>query len=136
MAKIEGGCLCGQIRYRSDVEPLMVAICHCKNCQRQSGASYSLNFIVPKGAINIDGELTMYADTGDSGNAVNRYFCNKCGSPILSESDALGSVTVMKVGTLDDSSWVIPTVEIYCDSAQDWTKVKVELESHPKMLPT
>ena len=136
MAKIEGGCLCGQIRYRSDVEPLMVAICHCKNCQRQSGASYSVSFIVPKGAINIDGELTLYADTGDSGNTVNRYFCQKCGSPIFSESDALGAVTVMKVGSLDDTSWVMPTMEIYCDSAQKWTTVESQLESHPKMMPS
>ena len=135
MTRIEGGCLCGEVRYKGDAESPVVAICHCKNCQKQSGAAYSLNFIVPKGAIHIDGELALYVDTGDTGKAVNRYFCKKCGSPISSEADVLGSVTVFKVGTLDDSSWVTPTVEIYCDSAQDWTKIKVELESHPKMLP-
>jgi hypothetical protein len=136
MAKMEGGCLCGQIRYKSDVEPLMVALCHCKNCQRQSGSAYSTNIIIPKGEFTIEGELTLYVDTGDSGHAVHRYFCQNCGSAIVSESDVLDTVSILKVGTLDDTSWVTPTMEIYCDSAQEWTKIKTQLESHPKMLPS
>ncbi len=136
MTKIEGGCLCGHIRYTSDVEPLMTVICHCKNCQKQSGSSYSTNIAIPKDALTIEGELTLYVDTGDTGNAVNRYFCRNCGSPIISEADVLDTLTILKAGTLDDSSWVMPTMEIYCDSAQEWTKVKAQLESHPKMMPS
>ncbi len=136
MSKIEGGCLCGHIRYTSDVEPLMAVICHCKNCQKQSGSSYSTNIAIPKDALTIEGELTLYADTGDTGNAVNRYFCRNCGSPITSEADVLDTLTILKAGTLDDTSWVTPTMEIYCDSAQEWTKVKAQLESHPKMMPS
>ena len=68
MTKIEGGCLCGHIRYTSDVEPLMTVICHCKNCQKQSGSSYSTNIAIPKDALTIEGELTLYVDTGDTGN--------------------------------------------------------------------
>jgi hypothetical protein len=32
--KIEGGCLCGKVRYSADVEPTFVGVCHCKNCQK------------------------------------------------------------------------------------------------------
>ncbi len=135
MAKIEGGCLCGNIRYTSDAEPLMTVLCHCKNCQKQSGSSYSTNIAIPKDALTIEGELTLYADTGDTGNPVNRYFSQNCGSHIFNDSVALDTLTIVKAGTLDDTAWVKPTMEVYCDSAQEWTKAKLQLESHPRMLP-
>ena len=135
MAKIEGGCLCGHIRYTSDVEPLMTVVCHCKNCQKQSGTAYSTNIMMPKGAIDIEGELAQYTDTGDTGNHVYRFFCPNCGSHIVNEADVLDNVSVLKAGSLDDTSWVRPTMQIYCDSAQEWTKLKVQLESHPNMMP-
>ena len=136
MAKIEGGCLCGQIRYRSDAEPLLTVICHCKNCQRQSGASYSTNLAMPRGSLSFEGEMTIYADKGDSGKYVNRFFCQACGSPIMSEPETIESLSIVKVGTLDDTSWVEPSMEIYCDSAQEWTRAGLSLQSYPKMMPS
>ena len=37
MAKIEGGCLCGQLRYSTDADPIFTGACHCKNCQKLTG---------------------------------------------------------------------------------------------------
>src|SRR6266849_6434872 len=48
MQKIQGRCLCGAVRYRSDVAPLLTAICNCKNCQRQTGTAFSILVAVPK----------------------------------------------------------------------------------------
>ena len=39
--KIEGGCLCGKVRYSADAEPTFVAVCHCKNCQKGTGTAFS-----------------------------------------------------------------------------------------------
>ena len=47
----------------------------------------------------------------------------------------MDTITVLKAGTLDDTSWVRPVMEIYCDSAQEWTREHVEMVSHPKMMP-
>lgn len=135
MAKIEGGCLCGNIRYKSGAEPLATVICNCVNCQKQTGAAYSLNILLPRGSVDVQGEMTTYVDTGDSGNPLDRNFCGHCGSHINSEPSVLANVTVLKAGTLDDPSWVRPAMEIYCDSAQPWTREHVEMESHPKMVP-
>ena len=44
---IEGGCLCGSIRYTCDAEPALTANCHCKHCQRQSGSAFSTIIGVP-----------------------------------------------------------------------------------------
>ena len=134
MSKIKGGCLCGQIRYESDAESLLTVLCHCSNCQKNSGTAYSTNVAIPKGELRVDGEPSTYIDSSDTGNAVSRFFCPNCGSPLVSESDGL-DLTIIKAGTLDDTSWLRPTMEIYCDSTQEWTKLKSELESHSQMLP-
>ena len=136
MTKIEGGCLCGLIRYKSEAEPLATVICNCINCQKQTGAAYSLNVILPRGSLDVQGEITTYLDTGDSGQPLERNFCGRCGSAISSEPSAVGAITVLKAGTLDDTSWVKPVMEIYCDSAQAWTREQVEMQSHPKMMPS
>ena len=39
--KIEGGCLCGKVRYSADAEPAFVGVCHCKNCQKGTGTAFS-----------------------------------------------------------------------------------------------
>ena len=135
MAKVEGGCLCGNIRYKSEAEPLVTVLCNCINCQKLSGGAYSLNVVLPKGSLDIQGDMTTYVDTGDSGQTLDRNFCARCGSPISSEPSAMDTITVLKAGTLDDTSWVRPVMEIYCDSAQQWTREHVEMESHPKMMP-
>ena len=79
--------------------------------------------------------MTTYVDTGDSGKPLDRNFCGRCGSSINSEPSVMANITVLKAGTLDDNAWVRPVMEIYCDSAQQWTRGHIEMESHPKMMP-
>ncbi len=123
MSQIVGGCLCGNIRYTCEAEPMMMAICHCKNCQKQTSTSFSILVAVPKGSLNIEGELSAYNDQGSSGQAVIRKFCGKCGSPILSDVAALPTMDFLKAGTLNDTSWLKPEVQLWCDSAQPWIKL-------------
>ena len=123
MSQIVGGCLCGTIRYTCEAEPMMMAICHCKNCQKQTSTSFSILVAVPKGSLNIEGELSAYNDQGSSGQAVIRKFCGKCGSPILSDVAALPTMDFLKAGTLDDTSWLKPEAQLWCDSAQSWLKL-------------
>ncbi len=136
MAKIEGGCLCGKIRYSGEADPLAAVVCNCTSCQKQTGSAYSINLVMPKGSLDIQGEMEVYTHAGDSGQPVYRNFCGNCGSSVISELSVMDTIVILKAGSLDDTSWVKPTTEIYCDSAQEWTRVKTELESHPKMLPS
>ena len=89
MAHIEGGCLCGQVRFSGDAEPAFQAICHCKNCQKQAGTAYSVVIGVPSAAITLTGEVKTYQDTGDSGGTVDRNFCPACGSPLFSAAPSI-----------------------------------------------
>ena len=115
MTKVAGSCLCGAVRYRSDADPLMQAVCHCDNCQRQSGTSFLVIIGVPAGSIRYEGEenLATYEDRGLCGKSVDRRFCKKCGSPIVSLVEMIPSMHFIKTGTLDDKSWLAPNVHVW-----------------------
>lgn len=123
----QGGCLCGQVRYEVSGEPLAVVVCHCKNCQKQSGSTFSINIIGQSEQIEIQGKLSTYADANDSGDPVNRNFCENCGSPIFSEILSQGNLIALKVGTLDDTSDIEPQTQFWCISKQNWLSLDTKM---------
>ncbi len=130
--KIEGGCLCGQVRYSADAEPAFVAVCHCRNCQKASGTAFRVVLAVPKPALSVQGALKTFIDRGDSAKALYRRFCPECGSAVITEVELLPHLTMVMAGSLDDPSAVKPTMEIYCDSAQPWVRLEGERPRFPK----
>lgn len=136
MGKIKGGCLCGDVRYESTAEPLMIVACHCTHCQKQSGSAFSMNIGVPGDSVTVTGEsFRTYEDTGASGQPILRKFCGNCGSPILSDVKAAGGLYFIKAGTLDDTSWVTPSAEIWCDSKASWGALDDGLPEMPGNPP-
>jgi hypothetical protein len=135
MPEIKGGCLCGQVRYSANAEPLFTGICHCKNCQKQAGTAFSIVVAVPQAAMAVTGTTKTFNDKGDSGQPLQRIFCPNCGSPILTEAAAMPGVSIVKAGTLDDTSWLKPAMEIYCDSKQPWVELGGSMQRFPKMPP-
>ena len=117
----EGGCLCGAVRYRVVGTPLSVAICHCTNCQKNTGSAFSVNVIFPKAALTMEGTPAIYEDIGDTGNIVRRVFCGKCGTPLESRSVfSAPEYAVLKSGSFDDPTKFVPDSEVYCVTAMPW----------------
>jgi hypothetical protein len=133
MREIIGGCLCGQVRFSVKADPLLVGVCHCKNCQKQTGTAFSVLIGVPKSALSTRGRIRSFHDTGDSGQAVERNFCPECGSPIFSEAAVMPDVALIKAGTVDDTSWLAPTMHVYCDSRQPWIPIPEGSQQFPRM---
>lgn len=133
MREMRGGCLCGQVRYSANAEPALIAVCHCKNCQKQAATAFSVVVAIPKSAMSIQGQLKTYQDRGDSGQPVRRNFCPECGSPITSDVAVMPDLTFIKAGTLDDTSWLDPKMHVYCDSKQHWTPIPEGSEKFAKM---
>lgn len=122
--KIVGGCLCGKVRYSTDAAPVMVALCHCTHCQKQSGSAFSMNVGVPAAEFRVDGDsISTYEDTGSSGMPVFRRFCRNCGSPIFSDVKSVPGLLFVKAGTLDDASWVKPGIQLWGASRQPWATI-------------
>lgn len=121
---IEGGCNCGAIRYRIEGKPVVVAQCHCKNCQRQSGSAFSVNLMVAADCVTTTGDLTTYEDRDTlSGNPVYRRFCGTCGSPIFSDLAEGNGMTIVKVGTLDDPMPSAPVVSVWTSTKMPWVEL-------------
>lgn len=131
--QLSGGCACGAVRYESTAEPVIVAHCHCRDCQRASGAAMSTVFAVPRAAFRHKGPTSTYATSGDSGNPVVRHFCPDCGSPLFSDVSVLPDLQFVRAASLDDPAAVSPTMHIYCDSAQPWGKPLDDLPHFGKM---
>ncbi|MBX3669605.1 MAG: GFA family protein [Rhodocyclaceae bacterium] len=111
----------------------MTAVCHCKHCQRQTGTAFSVVVAVPRGSLVMEGaEPHVYFDTGTSGKPVLRKFCPQCGSPLVSEAAAAPDLDFIKAGTLDDTSWLKPQVNIWCDSAQPWVQMSEDVPRVPQ----
>src|ERR1700733_10353769 len=96
MREMTGGCLCGQVRYSSNADPAFVGVCHCKHCQKQTGTAFSVLVGIPKSALTVQGQLKTFHDTGDSGQPVDRNFCQECGSPIFTDVTVMPGVAFIK----------------------------------------
>lgn len=133
---MQGGCLCGRIRYRITAVPLATLVCHCDHCRKQSGSAFSINLVVPDDALELSGPEAVFEDVGQSGLPVHRRFCASCGSPIRSVLDAMPGVSAIKAGTLDDGSQLAPQLQIYARSQLPWTKVLNDVLAVPGAPPT
>ena len=131
MGKLDGRCLCGAVTYTSEAEPAFTAVCHCRDCQRQTGTAFSVIVGVPAESFELNGELSEHVTIGeDHGLETKRRFCPACGSPVMSEADAMPDVVFIKAGTLDDPSWLAPQLEVWGKSAQPWVQ---PTEGRPRM---
>jgi hypothetical protein len=133
MRTLTGRCLCGQIQYSANADPSFVGVCHCKNCQKQTGTAFSVLVAIPKSAMSMRGKIKVFRHTGDSGQAVERNFCPECGSPIFTDAAIMPDVAFIKAGTLDDTSWLDPKMHIYCDSKERWTLIPEGSQQFAKM---
>lgn len=133
---ITGGCLCGAIRY-SVSQPLdRIIACHCTHCQKASGAGASHNALLPSSALTFTaGKPKLYADTAQSGNIINRYFCGDCGSPIYGQRAKLPEMMVLRVGTLDAPLDMKVVMNIWTGSARPWMHIDPASERHPGNRP-
>jgi hypothetical protein len=125
-----GSCLCGNIHYSIDADPIAVAVCHCRNCQKQAGSALSIIAVFPRGSLDLTGTLKVFEDQGTSGQTVYRKFCPDCGSPVLTDTPAAKDTDIIfiKAGTLDDVSDLDPKTHYWTKSAQPWLQLPDDAE--------
>jgi hypothetical protein len=118
----EGGCDCRLIRYRIESKPLVVHCCHCRWCQRETGASYALNAMMESDRVANLGAAPEMVDTpSDSGQGQKIARCPKCRIAVWSHYAGSGPVTkFVRVGTLDNPDLLPPDVHIFTASKQPW----------------
>lgn len=121
--------MCGAVRYEAEGQPLVVAHCHCEECQRGSGAGHASGAMFPVDRFRMTGRIAEYRYKSITGSEVTRIFCPACGSPILGRnSDMLGHLTIT-LGTLDDSSQFTPQVVVFARDRRPWDAMDDSLPS-------
>lgn len=131
---IEGGCDCKTIRYRMESRPLFVHCCHCKWCQRESGASFALNAMIESDVvINLGAEPDLVRTPSESGLGQLIARCPKCKIAVWSNYAAAGPVVkFVRVGTLDNPDVCPPEIHIFTQSKQPWVQIPENIPAVPE----
>ena len=118
----EGGCTCGAVRYRMTSAPMFVHCCHCRWCQRESGASFALNALIEADRVfPLSGTPEMVDTPSDSGKGQKFFRCPNCRVTLWSNYAGAGDkVRFVRVGTLDEPGRLPPDIHIYTASKQPW----------------
>jgi hypothetical protein len=118
----EGGCTCRAVRYRMTSKPMFVHCCHCRWCQRETGASFALNALVEADRVVLTSGTVEVVDTPtNSGKGQRVSRCPTCRIALWSNYSGAGDkVRFVRVGTLDEPDRLPPDVHIYTASKQPW----------------
>jgi hypothetical protein len=128
-----GRCFCGQVRFTIDAAPVGSRMCWCRDCQRTASGSATVNVLFPEEAVAFTGEIATIEKIADSGNAIERGFCPKCGSQLYSKTlKPKGAPLRIRAGTLDDPELMAPQAIIWTDSAPRWATFDPALPHYPK----
>ena len=129
MATHTGGCLCGAIRYEITGERVRAAHCHCDECRRATGSSFAtVAFFKEEDVKVIQGTPKQFFHPADSGNTMTKEFCGNCGSQVLGAGSGSPGVRSVRVGTLDDASFVKPQMNLYTGKALPFTRLPDDTE--------
>ncbi len=131
---IEGGCNCKAVRYRMESSPIFVHCCHCRWCQRETGASFALNAMIEAdGVTNIGLEPEVVNTPSESGLGQKIARCPKCRIAVWSNYAGSGPVVkFVRVGTLDNPDLLLPDIHIFTQSKQPWVVIQSGAPSVPE----
>jgi hypothetical protein len=118
----EGGCTCRAVRYRVTSRPMFVHCCHCRWCQRETGASFALNALVEADrVIVLSGSPEVVNTPSNSGKGQKITRCPTCRIAVWSNYAGAGDkVRFIRVGTLDEPDQFPPDIHIFTMSKQPW----------------
>jgi hypothetical protein len=129
---LEGGCLCGGVRYRISTEPRHANYCHCRMCQRSTGAPVVPWLTVASQAFAwTAGEAAVYR----SSPKAERLFCPTCGTQLVFREPAEPDYLDVTLATLDDPTAVRPSHHIWTASRIGWFDISDDLPRYPERRP-
>ncbi|MFN3261917.1 MAG: GFA family protein [Pikeienuella sp.] len=121
-----GGCLCGALRFEATGEPIDIGWCHCRICQRSSGAPAQVWALYPSEAFRwIKGEPAIYASSAEG----RREFCATCGSQVAFR---IGAYASPNVGCFDEPDSLKPRRHIWTESRITWFETPDGLPRSPR----
>lgn len=131
MPTYEGGCLCGQVRWRAMGAPANVRICHCRLCQKATGGPFFARAIFPRDAFAWTGGTTAW----NSSPRLVRMACGRCGTPMFAAPNDPPARIGVSLATFDDPAAVRPDCHIWVSAKLPWVTVADGLPQHDRGAP-
>ncbi|MGK6312538.1 GFA family protein [Neorhizobium sp. DT-125] len=129
---MEGGCRCGQVRFRITAQPILTMACHCTGCQKMSASAFSLSAVIPsQGFKTITGEPVI---GGLHGADAHHYHCPRCKSWMFTRPEGMDWFVNIRPTMLDDASWFVPFIETYASEKLPWAATPA-VHSYEKFPP-
>lgn len=126
-----GGCQCGHIRYQIEGDIQRLNVCHCLDCQKQSGSAFGMSLIVKEDAFRLtSGKLKKFETGTASKRTKTCAFCPECGVRIYNMTVTLMAI---KPGTLDDTSWLKPDAHYWTKRKQEWTPLPDDIPCYEEV---
>jgi hypothetical protein len=131
---LTGRCTCGAVRYELTSRPLFVHCCHCRWCQRESGASFALNAMIEADRVALlEGgpEVVLTPTASGKGQKIAR--CPSCRVALWSNYAGAGdAIRFVRVGTLDEPDLLPPDIHIFTSSKQPWVQLPPGVPAVPE----
>jgi hypothetical protein len=125
-----GGCVCGAVRYKwRPTLRFKIYACHCTDCQRRTGTSFSLQQMALEADFTVEGEMAEGGFTQPSGARARLFACPKCHCRIYGANDTLPGVVIIRAGTFDHNASIIPDVHVWVCSKQPWIVIPPEAKA-------
>ena len=126
MQSREATCSCGQLRVRTEGDPVRISMCHCLACQRRTGSAFSMQARWPREHVQIKGRATEYLRISDNGDPRSFFFCPDCGATVYYWSDP--ERIAVPIGAFADPSFPQPTISVYGSRRYPWLTLPEGLE--------
>lgn len=119
---LEGGCTCGEVRYFLTRSPMVVHCCHCRWCQRETGAAFALNAMIETSCVRLQsGQPELVETPSNSGKGQKIMRCPTCHIALWSHYAGAGELlSFIRVGTMDNPDALPPDIHIYTSTKQPW----------------
>ena len=109
--------------------------CYCADCQRESGTGHITAVAVPDPTLTTTGETRDFDKPTDSGSHIRTTFCVVCGTTLFTHPANLPGLALLRAGTLDDKSAVVPQMNMYVASAPAWDRPPEGIPGFAGMAP-
>lgn len=132
--KLEGGCLCGAVRYEAEGLTGPIGHCHCPTCRKAHASAFSTVARTSREGFRwIQGEEVIRAYESSPGK--RRNFCSNCGSHLIAEWESEDEV-ILRIGSLDSDPIAWPVAHIWTELKAPWYELDTKLPALSKGTPT
>jgi hypothetical protein len=134
VSALEGGCLCGGVRFRITGKLGPAGFCHCKTCQRASGSAFASNAPLRTEYFSLTAGADLVTEY-ESSPRKYRAFCGRCGSPVYSRRDDDPGIRRIRLGTLDGDPGRRPVAHTWVSAKAPWYEIEDALPQFAEAPP-